>query len=254
MRSSTVHGGTGIARTHLRRHDHCSTGSYQLWRNQSSGSGSRSQSHGNTLGSQLELRRKDIVEGAATRPRMSVETMKKTTGIRRNNGQAMVEFALCIPFLLLFVVAIIYFGRLFYTKQIVVMAAQEGARLSSRMPNLDNSANRDYARGFGVSGEAINIDSPIYRAMAAGHLLTGTNGETGNLPAGSSVEILPWDDASVNLPPGVISVRIKYPFTFMSSTSQFGNSFDVYTGRGGSPISFANQLVTEQAVASQEVF
>lgn len=169
----------------------------------------------------------------------------------------MVEFALCIPCLLLFVVAIIYFGKLFYTKQIVIMAAQEGARLSSRLPNMDNSANRDYARGFGISGEAINIDSPVYRAMAAGHLLTGTNGESGDLPAGSTVEILPWDDPSVNLPQGVISVRIKYPFTFLSSAnspSQFGKTFDVYTGADGSPISFADQLVTEQAVASQEVF
>ncbi len=169
----------------------------------------------------------------------------------------MVEFALCIPFLLLFVVAIIYFGKLFYTKQIVIMAAQEGVRLSSRLPNLSDSGNRDYVRGFSVSGQAINIDSPIYRAMAAGHLLSGVNGESGDLPAGSAVEILPWDDTSANLPAGVISVRIKYPFAFASSPtsqSEFGSTFDVYTGPGGSPISFANQLITEQAVASQEVF
>lgn len=169
----------------------------------------------------------------------------------------MVEFALCIPCLLLFVVAIIYFGKLFYTKQIVVMAAQEGARLSSRLPNLNNSANRDYVRGFGINGQAINSDSPIYRAMAAGHLLSGANGDNGDLPAGSSVEILPWDDPSANLPPGVVSVRIKFPFTFVSSannSNEFGNSFDVYSGEGGSPISFANQLINEQAVASQEVF
>lgn len=169
----------------------------------------------------------------------------------------MVEFALCIPCLLLFVVAIIYFGKLFLTKQIVVMAAQEGARLASRIPNLDNSANRDYVRGFAVSGEAMNTDSPIYRAMAAGHLLTGANGESGDLPPGSTVEILPWDDPASALPQGVINVRIKYPFSFLSSpnsSSEFGNSFDVYTGNGGSPISFANQLLTEQAVASQEVF
>jgi len=169
----------------------------------------------------------------------------------------MVEFALCIPCLLLFVVSIIYFGKLFYTKQIVIMAAQEGARLSSRLPNLSNNSNRDYVRGFGVNGDVINSDSPIYKAMAAGHLLSGPNGDSGNLPSGSTVEILPFDDPATTLPAGVISVRIKYPFSFVSSAntqSEFGNSFDVYTGPGGSPISFANQLITEQAVASQEVF
>ncbi len=169
----------------------------------------------------------------------------------------MVEFALCIPCLLLFVVAIIYFGKLFYTKQILIMAAQEGARLSSRLPNLSDGGNRDYVRGFSVSGQAINTDSPIYRAMAAGRLLSGANGESGDLPEGSTVEILPWDDTSANLPAGVISVRIKFPFAFVSSPamqSEFGSTFDVYTGPGGNPISFANQFITEQAVASQEVY
>lgn len=194
--------------------------------------------------------------GVLTNQRVMLKTQYRRLRLR-TNGQALVEFALCIPCLLLFVVAIIYFGKLFYTKQIVVMAAQEGVRLSSRLPNLSDGGNRDYVRGFSVSGQAINTDSPIYRAMSAGHLLSGANGESGDLPAGSAVEILPWDDTSANLPAGVISVRIKYPFSFVSSPttqSEFGSSVDVYTGTGGSPISFVNQLITEQAVASQEVF
>lgn len=183
--------------------------------------------------------------------------IKQRHSIKKVRGQAMVEFALTIPLLLLFVVAIIYFGRLFYVKQIVIMAAQEGVRFSSRIPNLNDSSNRDFVRGFTPDGAATNPDSPIYRALAAGHLLTGPQGESGNLPPGSLVEVLPWDGDFASLPPGLVSVKITYPFTFLGNgqtNSNFGNSIDIWTGPGGSPISFANIQISEQAVASQEVF
>ncbi len=164
----------------------------------------------------------------------------------------MVEFALSLPLVLLFLVAILYFGRTFYVKQIVTMAAQEGTRMLARVPGLSDNSARDYMRGFTTDGQAINVTSPIYLALAAGRLLDGPNGTSGNLPPGSQVEILPWDNNSVNLAPGTVSVKIQYPFTFVDG-SQFG-TIRIWSGPDGAAIPFANTVITEQAVAAQEVF
>jgi Flp pilus assembly protein TadG len=48
---------------------------------------------------------------------------------RGERGASAVEFALLLPFLLLLVGGIIDLGRLFYTQNIVVNAAREGARM-----------------------------------------------------------------------------------------------------------------------------
>jgi len=176
---------------------------------------------------------------------------------RSKSGQAMVEFALCLPLLMLFIFGIIYFGRSFYTKQIITMSVQEGARMASRMPDLSNSASRDYLRGFTVSGQAINVNSPVYQALAAGHLLSGPQGTSGDLPPGSTVSILPWDDGSIAMPAGTVGVRIQYPFVFIGSPFP-GNpakrgQMNVWMGPDGPPVPFLDTIITEQAVANQEV-
>jgi Flp pilus assembly protein TadG len=49
--------------------------------------------------------------------------------LRRNDeGQALVEFALIVPFLLVFMIGIIEFGRAWNLHQVVTDAAREGAR------------------------------------------------------------------------------------------------------------------------------
>lgn len=48
--------------------------------------------------------------------------------IRNRSGQAAVEMALVIPFLLIFIVGIIEFGRAYHVKHVVTDAAREGAR------------------------------------------------------------------------------------------------------------------------------
>ena len=164
----------------------------------------------------------------------------------------MVEFALSLPLVLLLLVATMYFGKAFYVKQIVTMAAQEGTRLVARVPGLSDNGARDYLRGFTTDGQAINVTSPIYMAFAAGRLLDGPGGSSGNLPTGSRVEILPWDDGSTSQPPGTVSVRIQYPFTFVNG-NDFG-TIKIWSGADGAAIPFANTLISEQAVAAQEVF
>ncbi|MET0396543.1 MAG: TadE/TadG family type IV pilus assembly protein [Longimicrobiaceae bacterium] len=50
---------------------------------------------------------------------------------RGTRGQSVVEFALLIPMIMVFVVAVIDFGKLFYTYQVITNAAREGARYAA---------------------------------------------------------------------------------------------------------------------------
>ena len=183
---------------------------------------------------------------------------------RRQRGnekaQSLVEFALAVPLLLLFILGIVYFGQLFYTQQIITMAAQEGARSISRIPNLSDATVRQMARGFTVDGAATNPASVIYAQFAAGNMLS--NGKTGDLPSGTTVQILPWDNTGDVIPPGTVAVKITYPFTFVSGGS-FGNqtnangtvsAVNIWTSFNGSPVALANLNLTEKAVAAEEVY
>jgi hypothetical protein len=49
-------------------------------------------------------------------------------GLRRESGQALVEFALIVPVLALIAVGILDLGRLFYSYEALANAAREGAR------------------------------------------------------------------------------------------------------------------------------
>lgn len=175
-------------------------------------------------------------------------------------GQAMVEFALAVPLLLLFIVAIIYFGRAFYIKQIVSMAAQEGAKVISRLPGLNDGSTRDFVKGFSTDGQALNSNSIVYSALASGKLLS--EGTQGNLPPGASVKVLPWDsDGSPEdtVPTGTVALKIEYPYTFpgspfAQSESRFSGDFTLWQGWGGGLLSFPNTTIAERAVVSQEVF
>jgi len=47
---------------------------------------------------------------------------------RRSNGQALVEFALLVPLLIIIILGIIEFGRIWMTMNVLASAAREGAR------------------------------------------------------------------------------------------------------------------------------
>lgn len=172
----------------------------------------------------------------------------------------MVEFALAIPFILLIIMAIMYFGRVFYVKQSLSLAAQEGTRALSRMPNLSDPSVREFVVGFTPDGQLVNPDSVVAGALGSARLLSSQN--TGNLPAGSKVRVLPWDagsDPEDTIPAGTIAVRIEYPFKFLenpfnSGNSEFGNSVDIWTGPDGAPVSFLNFPISERTVAMPELF
>ncbi|HEY9868402.1 MAG TPA: TadE family protein [Candidatus Obscuribacterales bacterium] len=178
---------------------------------------------------------------------------------REPAGQSMVEFALAIPFLLLAIFSIIYFGRMYYLTQSVLFAAQEGARAAARVPELRNPAVRDLARGFTVDGQEVNPDSIIYAALGSARLLS--SGTFGHLPPGARVKILPWDSDGTEAdytPPGTIAVAIEYPFQLLGNPFTDAGAPELQiamTAQGqGQPVPFYNIRISEKATVSQEIY
>lgn len=63
--------------------------------------------------------------------RMQAPMMARTTQLRNNRGQALVEFALLLPLVMLILIGIIEFGRAWQAKQTLTDAAREGARIAA---------------------------------------------------------------------------------------------------------------------------
>lgn len=180
--------------------------------------------------------------------------------VRQNNAQTLVELALSIPFLLLTLVAIMYFGRAYFINQTATFAAQEGAKLAARVPNLADPSTREYVRGFTTGGAEANPNSVIYNILGGANLLS--NGRTGTLPSQASVKILPWDatDAEDISPPGTITVVVKYPFSLLinpftgqpaGQTTQVNIAMQV---DDPNPIPFADFSIRQTATISPQVY
>lgn len=174
----------------------------------------------------------------------------------------MIEFALSMPFLLLILVSILFFGRYFLITQVLLYAAQQGAKVASSTANLSDDNTRNLVRGFyaGSAGSEANNTSVIYTALASANLLS--QGKSGNLPSGAKVEILPWDadgSASDITPAGVVEVRIDYPFQlvgnpFNPASSNWTVGIAQTLNNNGSPLNFLNFTITERAVAAQQIY
>lgn len=181
----------------------------------------------------------------------------------RCSGQTLVEFALALPFVVLIIVAIMYFGRIFYVKQAVLLACQEGARELSKHPGLSDSSTRSFISGFSVDGEPINPDSVVYGALGSARLLSSVDGTTGNLPKGTSVKVLPFDSSGEPddaIPAGTIALKIEYPFRFFENpfspgSSKFGDAIDIWSGWGGNPVHLlGNFTLSERVVVVPQVY
>lgn len=172
-----------------------------------------------------------------------VNTITAFKRAKANNGQVLVELALAIPFLLMVLFCLFYFGRLFYIKQIMLIACQATAQLASQYPNLNNPSLRNYLRGFTTSGQVINLNSPNYEAFSAANMLS--NGNSGNLPPGSQICLMPYDTTNINgiqASPNSVSVVMQYPLNI------FGNSHNLNIWMGnGNPLTLNNFTVTEYA-------
>lgn len=97
---------------------------------------------------------------------------------RNEAGQALVEFALVLPVLLLLIAGIIEFGRAFHIQQVVTDASREGARTAVVQDgNVDYDsavtimANRLLANGIDTAGATLTI-TPAADFRVTGQLMT----------------------------------------------------------------------------------
>lgn len=107
---------------------------------------------------------------------------------RRDEGQALVEFALITPFLLVFLVGIIEFGRAWNAHQVVTDAAREGAR---------KAAVFDEA---GIITED-TIRSVIKHALTSAHLDTSS----------TVITLYNWDGPTND----TLTVLVQQPYFFL---------------------------------------
>jgi len=97
---------------------------------------------------------------------------QRSTGVRER-GQALVEFAMILPIMLLLICALVDFGRAYYTWLMVTNAAREGARVGATqqpesainarildsIDGLDGSElTINVTNAQGPRGEPINVD------------------------------------------------------------------------------------------------
>jgi hypothetical protein len=71
-------------------------------------------------------------------------TMKRKTLIENQNGATVVEFAIILPLVIVFIFGIIEFGLLLYNKQVITNASREGARVGI-VAGLDRANNQHTA-------------------------------------------------------------------------------------------------------------
>lgn len=114
---------------------------------------------------------------------------------RGTRGQALTEFALVVPLLLLMVVGVMEFGRAWAQSQVVTDAARQGARIASILNG--SSAGQDSVRRV------------VKRALVAGNI-TATD------------QMIAIDDgwkAGTNTPVGV-TVSVPYDFGVLRPVMQ----------------------------------
>lgn len=73
-------------------------------------------------------------------------------------AQALVEYALVLPFLLLLVLGVMDFGRMFYTKMILTNAAREGANYLAYSPEDADNGYVDTFAAIYDEGKSSNVE------------------------------------------------------------------------------------------------
>lgn len=105
-----------------------------------------------------------------------------------SRGQEMVEFAIILPLLVLFLVGVFDLGRLFHAAIVVTNAAREGARYAMMYP--DDIAGIDGAAVAEATSSGITLTTAMVSRLCPGG--TCARGET-------------------------VEVRVTFPFTWLLS-------------------------------------
>lgn len=131
---------------------------------------------------------------------------------REERGQAMVEFALILPILLLLIVGIVEFGRAWHIMQVMTDAAREGARKAAIFDETIDST------------DVVNV-------------ITGELGRSGVDPAKTDIDVVDWNAAPGQ--PVTVTLGYDYRFTF------FGPIIGWTTGQSTIPLTTSFQMRNE---------
>jgi hypothetical protein len=132
--------------------------------------------------------------------------MKKK--VKDQNGTAIVEFAIILPILFLFVLGIIEFGALLYDKAVITNASREGARTAIVF-------HADPINGDPLRGYYTPYDNDFIEGKVRDYLSTFKLAWAG--PDSAQIEVEPdylWRKDSSN-PGDAFSVRVQYTYTFL---------------------------------------
>ena len=94
---------------------------------------------------------------------MVLSTRRLGRKTRRGNGQALVEFALLVPLLIIIVLGIVEFGRIWMTMNVLASAAREGARIAavtSPDPAQVQTAVENTLNAANITGATITTTGP----------------------------------------------------------------------------------------------
>lgn len=161
--------------------------------------------------------------------KMRIDALKthgtaRVTRLFSQRGAAYLEFAMVLPFFLVFVIGIVEFGRGFNIYHNLTNACREGARQAAMQDNNQvtlTSANtvRDRVVSYMNS---LGLDTSYYTGTGVNS--SSTNYVYGTYPSGAYIlinqgETVPQRDASGNLIAGgnyylVSKVELRYPYSF----------------------------------------
>ncbi len=156
------------------------------------------------------------LKGAAARARKRRRLLQAARG---TEGSQLLEFALCLPMLLVFLVGIVQFAGAFTLKQKMANAAREGARIMVSNILADSSCATSDCSVQATTAAVANymtsagVDSSCLQSAAAS---TGTSTWTLSCPSGISLTINNqyYYTTSTGEPETGTEVTLTYPYTW----------------------------------------
>ena len=157
---------------------------------------------------------------------LKTQDSSRATRLCSQQGAAYVEFAMVLPFFLVFVMGIVEFGRGFNIFHNLTNACREGARQAAQQDaNQVTLTAADEVRDRVVNYmNSLGLQTSYYTGTGVKNPSTSTNYVYGTYPSGAYMlinqgEVVPQKDASGNIIPGgnfyqVSKVELRYPYTF----------------------------------------
>jgi Flp pilus assembly pilin Flp len=103
---------------------------------------------------------------------------RSKTLIHHRNGQSMVEFALILPLIVLFIIGVFELGRAFFAYIAITNAAREGTRVYTFWPN---------------KATVENIDTAVNTEIGTAPLVDVSNIESIQIACGTLYNVIPVD-------------------------------------------------------------